>query len=167
MHPTEIRRFDASTIEDFRAIRLAALKEAPEAFGSIHEVEAARPLAVFADRLAGSTVFGAYLGEHVVGMVGVRPQDGLKRQHKGLVWGMFVQPHARRLGAGAALMEALLRSAGGRVEQLTLTVVGGNDAAIALYRRFGFETYGVEPRGLKHATGYSDEVLMVRFLDAG
>ncbi|MCL6470330.1 MAG: GNAT family N-acetyltransferase, partial [Ralstonia sp.] len=40
----------------------------------------------------------------------------------------------------------------------------GNDAALALYERCGFETYGVEPRALKSTTGYADEVLMVRFL---
>jgi ribosomal protein S18 acetylase RimI-like enzyme len=50
------------------------------------------------------------------------------------------------------------------VQQLTLSVVQGNDAALALYKRCGFETYGVEPRALKSTTGYADEVLMVRFL---
>ena len=40
----------------------------------------------------------------------------------------------------------------------------GNDAALALYERCGFETYGAEPRALKSTTGYADEVLMVRFL---
>ena len=40
-------------------------------------------------------------------------------------------------------------------------------AAIALYERFGFRRYGVEPRALKSAAGYANEVLMVLFLNAG
>jgi ribosomal protein S18 acetylase RimI-like enzyme len=42
--------------------------------------------------------------------------------------------------------------------------VQDNAAAPALYRGLGFEAYGVEPRALKSAAGYADEVLMVRFL---
>jgi hypothetical protein len=33
-----------------------------------------------------------------------------------------------------------------------------------LYAQCGFTAYGVEPRALKSAQGYADEVLMVRFL---
>ena len=58
----------------------------------------------------------------------------------------------------------MTRSAAGKVEQLTLTVVQGNDAATTLYEKAGFFAYGVEPRSLKTPAGYLDEVLMVRFL---
>ena len=167
MRSIEIRRFDPATIADFRAIRLAALKEAPQAFGSTYEVEATRPLAAFAERVDGSTVLGAYAGQDVVGMAGFRREDGAKHGHKGFVWGMYVKPHVRGDGVGTLLVEALLLAAAGVVEQLTLTVVSENHAAIALYRKFGFEVYGVEPRALKQPEGYSDEVLMVRFLATG
>ena len=64
----------------------------------------------------------------------------------------------------APLMQAVLESASGVVEQLTLAVTTDNLAAIALYRELGFEAYGTEPRALKSADGYADDVLMVRFL---
>jgi ribosomal protein S18 acetylase RimI-like enzyme len=114
--------------------------------------------------LTTSVVFGAFTGGEIVGMIGLKPERGAKDHHKGFLWGMYVEPRARRQGAGAALVEALLRSAVDIVEQVTLSVVEGNDAAIALYRKFGFDIYGVEPRSLKSARGYSNEVLMVRFL---
>lgn len=50
------------------------------------------------------------------------------------------------------------------VEQLTLTVVQGNDAALALYQKYELQPYGMEPRALKTAAGYADEVLMWRQL---
>ncbi len=164
MRPIEIRRLGILEAKDFRAIRLAALKQDPEAFGSTYEAEVARSVADFTDRLATSMVFGAYAEGEIVGVVGFKREAGHKDAHKGFVWGMYVRPGLRRHGVGAALIEALLQCAGQVVEQLTLTVVGGNDAAIAMYQKSGFEIYGVEPRALKGDTGYSDEVLMVRFL---
>ena len=73
-------------------------------------------------------------------------------------------PAARGRGVGVALVDRIVAAATDLVQQLTLSVVRGNDAALALYERCGFETYGAEPRALKSTTGYADEVLMVRFL---
>lgn len=160
----EIHRFKIVDAEAYRAIRLAALKTAPEAFGSAYKTEAAWPVADFVDRLATSAVFGAYAAGGIVGVAGFKQESGPKGAHKGFVWGVYVQPDARRHGVGAALIEAILQSASEVVEQLTLAVAQGNNAAIEMYRKFGFEVYGVEPRALKTCTGYSDEVLMVRFL---
>jgi len=159
-----IRRLDPADAEDFRAIRLKALLTAAEAFGSAHAVEAAGPLADFADRLASTAVFGAYRGGRIVGTAGFKQEAGPRDSHKGFVWGFFVEPEARGQGVGAALMEALMAHAASVVEQLTLAVVSSNAAAIALYEKCGFRSYGVEPRALKGAEGYADEVLMVRFL---
>ena len=109
-------------------------------------------------------MFGAYRDGRIVGMAGFKQETGPRDSHKGFVWGFFVEPDARGQGVGAALMEALIAHASGVVEQLTLAVVSSNAEAIALYERFGFRSYGVEPRALKGPDGYADEVLMVRFL---
>jgi len=160
----EIRRLAAADVRDYRAIRLAALEQAPDAFGSVHGAEAARPVAAFAERLETSIVFGAYIGGRIAGVAGFKREDGLKDRHKGFVWGLYVQPGARGRGVGAALIGAVIAAAREVVEQLTLAVVRGNESAISLYRRAGFEIYGVEPRALKNPAGYADEVLMVLFL---
>lgn len=163
MHVT-VRRLEAADAPDYRTIRLASLAREPDAFGSVHAVEASRPLSDFAERLTSSSVFGAYAGGTLVGVAGFKQQAGPKDHHKGFVWGMYVQGDWHGQGVGRALMDAIIDAARGTVEQLTLAVVQGNDAAIALYRKVGFEVYGIEPRALKSASGYVDEVLMVRIL---
>ena len=157
-----IRRLDGADASDYRTIRLAALHGSPEAFGSTYAIEAERPLSAFVERLASSVVFGAYAGQDIVGMAAFQQNSGERKRHKGFIWGLYVRPAARRSGIASALLEALVRSADSVVETLTLTVVQSNDAAQALYRTLGFRIYGVEPRALRSATGYVDEVLMVR-----
>jgi ribosomal protein S18 acetylase RimI-like enzyme len=162
MSSVEICPFNLSNVEEFRSIRLEALQREPEAFGTTYDQEVRRSIADFSERLATSTIFGAFIARDVVGMAGFRQGTGQKDRHKAFVFGVYVRPEVRRRGVGTALMEALLRSASEVVEQLTLTVVVGNDAAIALYRRFEFQIYGVEPRALKHNSQYWDELLMAR-----
>ena len=43
--------------------------------------------------------------------------------HKGVIWGMYVQPSARRGRIGRQLVEAILDLARQRVELIQLTVV--------------------------------------------
>lgn len=164
-----IRRLGAADAVDFRTIRLAALEGAPEAFGSTYEAEARRPLAHFVERVSSCPVFGAYQGPYgskrIVGMAGYKREQGARDRHKAFVWGTYVEPAARRRGVARALMQALMYEAAREVEQLTLSVVKENEAAAALYRTLGFEAYGLEPRALKSASGYADEVLMVCFLE--
>ena len=155
------RRLGVADAEDYRTIRLAALAREPDAFGSVYDVEVARPLSAFAERLASSVVFGAHVGDRIVGMVGLKPETGPKDSHKGFVWGLYVRPSARGQGVARALMQAMIGAAREMVEQLTLAVVEGNEAALRLYRDLGFAVYGLEPRALKGPAGYCNEVLMV------
>lgn len=161
-----IRRLSAADAADYRAIRLAALSQDAPAFGSTYEAEAPRPLSEFAARLESSAVFAAYAGAQIVGMAAFKRLPGAREAHKAFLWGTFVEPTWRRRGTARALLAALIAAAGAELEQLTLSVVQDNAAALALYRELGFQVYGTEPRALKSAHGYSDEVLMVRFLSA-
>ena len=167
VQPFEIRRLEVADVEDYRAIRLAALRTEPESFGALYEVEAALPVETFVERLASGIVLGAYAGGRIVGVAGFRRETGAKERHKGVVWGVYVQRAARGQGVAAALIAGIIAVALPIVEQLTLSVVQGNDAAIALYRRHGFTVYGIEPRARKNAAGYVDKVLMVCDLKPG
>ncbi len=163
----EIRRLEVADVEDYRTIRLAALQTEPEAFGSLYEVEVTRPIDSFVERLSSSIVLGAYAGGRIVGVASFRQETGPKERHKGVLGSVYVQPDSRGQGVAASLVAGVIDVARSIVEQLTLTVVQGNSAAIALYHRFGFKIYGVEPRARKNLSGYVDKVLMVLDLRPG
>jgi ribosomal protein S18 acetylase RimI-like enzyme len=157
----KIRRLQAEDVEDFRVIRLAALKKSPEMFGSFYALEVEKPLQFFADRLTNCTVFGAYSNGRIVGVMVFKQAEGIKDAHKASLTGVFVEPEFRGQGIANALLKAVIDHGSNQVEQILLTVVANNDTAISLYKRFGFEPYGVEPRALKTEQGYLDEMLMV------
>lgn len=148
----------------YRDIRLEGLRQNPEAFGSSFERESEQPLSWFEDRIAQSDIFGAFVNGDVLGVAGYLVQDGAKRNHKGLLWGMYVRENARNSGLGRRLVEAVVRHASERVELLQLTVVSENQTAQRLYASLGFAEYGHEKQALKQGGRYYDEILMVKFL---
>jgi ribosomal protein S18 acetylase RimI-like enzyme len=79
--------------------------------------------------------------------------------------GMAVHAEWRGKGLGTALMEAALRWArSSGVEKVSLEVYPTNEAAVALYRRFGFEEEGRLVRHSRKSYGYEDELIMSRFM---
>jgi len=67
---------------------------------------------------------------------------------------LAVAPKNRRQGVGYGLLDAVLRHLHHqRVQQLFLEVEEQNQAAIMLYRRFGFEEMGRRPAYYQTATG--------------
>src|SRR5882757_5991641 len=152
----EIRRLaqeDADAVL-YRDIRLEALQANPEAFGSTFEVENAQPLSLFSDRLGSSTVLGAFRDTELVGIAGFAVQQGQKQVHKGILWGMYVRPAARRASVGRRLVEAICILARQQVELVHLAVVRDNEQARSLYARLGFLEYGVEKNALKQDGRY-------------
>ena len=61
------------------------------------------------------------------------------------VMNVAVDPALRRQGIATAMLDELFGRADKPGEQYTLEVRTSNDAAIALYERFGFESAGVRP----------------------
>ena len=162
-----IRPLSGADAAQFQALRLRALRDNPEAFGSTHEEESATPLATIAARLtdgeaAGTSfVLGAFHGStdaRLIGMAACFRQSAAKERHRAMVGGMYVAPEARGQGIGAQLLEAVIRraSAWDGLEQLVLTVVPANAAARALYIRHGFRSVGRAPQALKHEGRYYD-----------
>ena len=84
----------------------------------------------------------------LVAVVGDRVAGYLVCSRYDIVWHVMnvaVDPGSRRLGIATAMLAHLFGLADKPGEQYTLEVRTSNDAAIALYERFGFQSAGVRP----------------------
>jgi GNAT superfamily N-acetyltransferase len=123
-------------------LRLAALKEAPYAFGSKFDVEAGASEEQWRERVAGWTRFAAEVDGQVVGLVGAGPGEFSGAAALTSLW---VDPRFRGLGVGSALIDAVEAWALGQgLSQVLLWVTETNHVAERLYERRGFTRTGAE-----------------------
>jgi GNAT superfamily N-acetyltransferase len=121
-------------------VRLAALKEAPYAFGSTYAREVKAPEAIWRAGLQSRTRFVAEIAGKVVGTVSGGPG---KARPVCAVTAMWVDPGFRRQGIGDLLLTTVLEWAGSRrYREVFLWVTQGNDNAERLYVRHGFVRTG-------------------------
>lgn len=163
----EIRILNKSDAKLYQEVRLSALKNNPEAFGSTYEREAQFSLEFVAERLApvkDKFVLGAFdYNGSLAGIVTFMRENSLKTRHKANVYGLYVAPDTRGQGIGKSLMIELIKKAKNMddLEQINLTVVSDNHSAKMLYKSLGFEIYGIERNALKYNGQYFSEDLMV------
>ena len=147
-----IRRLGPADAPSYRALRVRALWEYPEAFTSSYEEEDKRPIEASEKRLDSehSLFWGAFEDGQLCGMVGLERETRAKNRHKATVVGMYVASEHSNGGIGRALVDVLLEEARREgIELLVLTVTEGNAAASALYESAGFRSFGIEPRAIK------------------
>ncbi len=166
---THLRTLTAADAAVYQTLRLRALQEHPEAFGSDYADEAVRSLAAVAERLQDLPerfVLGAWSDEQLVGIVGFSQGQGKKIRHRGGVGGMYVATEARGCGIGGTLINTLVQRARPlpHLEEITLAVTVGNSVARALYVAAGFEPAHIEKRYIKLVDRYYDiEWMTLRF----
>ena len=128
---------------------------------SVDDEQEARSLAE-TERSDNEVELVAVLGGRIVGSAGITAVGGRRKVVHRARFGISILKEYWGLGIGRALMEACIdcaRRAG--YTQLELEVVAGNERAVSLYRRAGFEEYGRNPRGYRSTTvGYQELVHM-------
>ncbi|CAB5085106.1 putative acetyltransferase [Burkholderia cenocepacia] len=164
-----IRLLDAADAACFRAVRLRAVDTAPTSFLPTLDEESQVPVDEFAKRLTPTqvqAVFGAFDGDTLVGITGVRRDARTKIAHKATIWGVYVDAAYR----GQRIAQALLDSATAHAanawgcSQLMLCVNEVNHAAERLYASQGFVRFGTEPRSMFVDGRFYDEHYMIKTL---
>jgi GNAT superfamily N-acetyltransferase len=151
-----VRTIHPSEWQIYRAIRLRALSEAPEAFGSTLSAELRRPDALWRERLSLAATSGQDLPLFAVS----------ETEPVGLAWAkvdmadpstvnlfqMWVAPECRRQGVGSLLLDHAVQWARAQgAHQLCLGVTCGDTPAFCLYTRAGFVAIG-EPEPLREGS---------------
>ena len=137
MHVT-ITPAPSATWERYRDLRLAALAESPEMFGSTLQRESAFGDDVWRSRSTHPGAFIASIDGEDVGIGGVYDMSG-----RWVVNGVWVAPGHRGQGAVDALMVACVDYVSSRgADTIHLGVMESNPRGIAAYTRLGFAPDG-------------------------
>lgn len=139
----KIRRIRPDEGLQFRKIRLRALADAPDAFGTTLAEAQAQTDAYWHQRVAASASSNtrflaiAKVGDKWVGVAGGMFED--ENTEVAEIVSVWVDPDHRRSGVAAALLETVTDWARGRgAKRLHLWVTETNEPARKLYRRVGF-----------------------------
>jgi ribosomal protein S18 acetylase RimI-like enzyme len=129
---TELRRLGPDDWEAFREIRLRALADAPDAFGSTLERELAFTEDDWRQRFTGPVA--VVEDPRPVAVGGIFLNDGVPH-----VWGMWTDPAHRGRGHARRILDEILPP--DLTAQLDVNVT--NPGARAVYERYGFAGTGV------------------------
>jgi GNAT superfamily N-acetyltransferase len=142
-----IRMAEADEWERIRDVRLRALIDAPDAFGSTFESESEHEESDWRSWITGwegsgdQALFVAEEDEAWLGLaLGVRWANRPDPAH---LYAMWVDLRSRGAGVGRGLVEAVCEWAGASgTDRVHLCVTETNDGAATMYERCGFATTG-------------------------
>lgn len=165
-----IRSMQKGEAEAHRMLRLNALKNNPEAFGSSYEESIEMPLDIFEQRIpepdSENRLIVVEKEGRLLGMMAFIRETRMKQRHIGFIHGVYVEPEARGKGLARKMMEHIMahvRQLDG-LRNVQLSVVTSNTSALQLYQSFGFEIWGTEPEALKVGDTFYDEYHMLCYL---
>jgi ribosomal protein S18 acetylase RimI-like enzyme len=149
MTPVEIIHLQPNQWEQYREIRLEALLNSPQAFSTTYQQMVDKPDTFWQDRLTNaaagkdSYLLFAQVNGRMVGMIGAFLSN---ESDRAMIVSVYVTPVYRGQGVSKTMMEAILSELSQRqdIQIVELTVTSGQEPAIALYRRFGFEVVNEE-----------------------
>jgi ribosomal protein S18 acetylase RimI-like enzyme len=110
-------------------------------------------------------MFGAFDEERLIGTTGFNRMARQRAMHRGELVQVYVESGYRGQNIGEKLIRHALEYAFtlDGIEQVQLSVIANNRAAIQLYEKVGFKTFGVQPRYFKVGDTYMDQQFMQVF----
>ena len=162
----EIRKLTSDDAEVYWNLRLEALQQNPEAFATTYEdaISRVNPLKRVESNLdsESSATLGAFIDNELVGVMTIVQEAAPKLVHRVNLFAVYVTPKVRGKRVGTALLQELVEYTQQmpHVEKINLTVVSTNKAAINLYEKVGFKSFGLEHHAMKMNNTYVDEIYM-------
>lgn len=139
MTDIEVQALAEDDWEQYRQVRLAALRESPEAFVAQHDDEAGYDEDFWRQRMRRSQRLLARADGQAVGIVSIGDVDDPDGNHIAELFGLWVEPQARGTGVATALVRAGASNArAGGNTHLTYWVGTDNGRAVAFASGFGF-----------------------------
>lgn len=169
-----IRAIMEDELPQWWKLRLRALKEHPEAFGSDYETARDRSFGYLIERNFGNdlpvnAIFSTFNPEgSILSTVGTFGNTG-KRSHLAVIWGVYTTPEVRGRGLARRLIDTALTHcrAFPEILQVHISVNADNAPALHVYESAGFIPWGREPRAIALPDRYDDELHLALMLDDG
>lgn len=153
-----IRKVEPSDLDAFWQLRLKALADHPEAFGSDYATsKASGPSYTERGYFEGGidSLFAAFSADgELVGQAGTFAEGG-KRSHIAHIISVYVHPDHRGHRIGASLVQKCidhLRSFSA-ITSIRISVTASNNSALRIYVQLGFVAWGEEPDAIRTADG--------------
>jgi len=152
----------------YRKARLDCLYFFSDNFGTTYEEEVIKPVlfveSMLLEQNTNVFMFGAFDGDECIGLCGFIREGRTRTLHRGELVQMYVHPEYHGKGIAKQLVlhtiEEAFRMPG--IEQISLSAVANNTAAINLYLKTGFEQYGLAKNYFRvNDTNYTDQVFMI------
>jgi ribosomal protein S18 acetylase RimI-like enzyme len=157
-----VRRIRSDEWEALRDVRLRALADSPNAFGSTYARESEHDDEFWRKWASEGNTFVASDGDRLVALAAGYLDE--ERPGTAVLIAVWVAPEARGRALGEQLVEAVAGWArAARASKLRLAVALENEHAVALYRRTGFLDTGERERLASNAA--IAEMVMERELD--
>lgn len=135
---TEIRRLTENEWDTYRTLRLASLKESPQAFTSEYDDEVTYDEARWRDRMGTSVRLAAYEEGEGVGIVSVGRHEVLE-EGMSEVFALWVRPESRGTTVATDLMDAAVAEARALgLRRLCYWVDTDNGRAVAFASGYGY-----------------------------
>ena len=167
MSEYQIQRLQPEHWYRLRAVRLRALADSPNAFGTLLAEDEARSAHDWRRRLEREEVVTlvAFTAAHEdVGLVVATPWKWSEDNDAAGLFAMWVAPETRGTGVGGALIDAVIAWAReGNYARILLDVADQNTAAVALYASRGFVPTGKTgtlPPPRHHVTEHERELVL-------
>ncbi len=160
----EVKKLSSEHWQEYRDLRLEALRQDTLAFGGSYEEEVTKSDAEWKKEI--ENVLFAMADEKAIGMIKYMFHARTKIRHIANIYGVYVSQDYRSRGVGKMLMEAALMEIRNNPEiiKINLHVNPVQEAAQKLYESFGFEPVGTLKKDLFIDGRFYDEVIMEKYL---